>query len=363
MDKRSEENQRVDSDVEVISETMITSEKREREFDLSEFDLSVFDLSEFEFQPKNKIQKTIPKPKESVDKPKRESKLCWFCEKKECRNPEPKLYVDDFKVEELLQNRMLDERRFYFTPSNSMWLSIGLKPSFKKTLKGRKLQRLDVAVEPAMYLIDLRGYRMNFTLSQFGLLLELIRRIPGIKLNDESLTADDETQIRCQRIKIVKNDEVYHIYNGATKSGEYIELDITMLQQILDLAELVTSVCRTQHRGYAEDAFVELEREIIKLSIKSGYKKTFKLKVMEAISEIRRQNWIEHRLLMKEVYDDHFIIDMCVMLLLEIVNNFPDFVCEHLWREEKLLERNPNGERYSADVRDEKWGGDDENDE
>lgn len=357
MDKRSEENQSTDSDLGVPG-TSINSGKRE------------FDLSEYEFQPKNKIEK-LSDVETVAQNCERDS--CWFCERKKCKNIEPKRCNDDFKGDQLLNNRLLGERRIFLNSCyNMMWISFGLKPKFDRVLRGKTLQRLDVDFDRVVALCNSKEENVYFTPSQLDQLFELIRQIPGIKLDDMKPNFPrlcyDWTPNRCHQLKIIKREEtiddgVYHLYNGMAEIGGYIELDIRTLQRILDLENHIKTTHSMLSIYYAPRIFAELEKEILRKKIKADCKLSFIYKVNESMSEIGQRYWLElRRFLSKTFYDPELhLLDDCVVLFLEIINNFPDFVCEHLWYEEKLLEHNPKGQRFSGNDSDEDDEDDDEN--
>lgn len=273
-----DESQRIDTDLEVHFESSTPikiAPKRKRKLY----------FNDSENQPSKKVATNAPKKQKNV-KIVRPNTRRNLAKELESESEKQKSDTDSAK-EKSEQNRLLLERRFYLTASNTKWIAFGIKP----TLKTDELD-VDISFTSIIYLCDSRGYHMTFTPWQFEHAVALIRRVRGIKSDETEKKKTKITPIK--QIQLTKSEyssEVYVLHNGMSPTVKNMALGISTMQRIQDLECVIKGInLYIPDFEYVKSGFASLEKKILQTGIEAEDKNEFKSEVLKIISNIRKES-------------------------------------------------------------------------
>lgn len=323
-----DESQRIDTDLEVHFGTPVKSApKRKRKLN----------FNDSKNQPPKKVTNAPKKTKKvQLARPNGKRNLAKQLESESEKQQSGNNEDSDSVKENSQHNRLLLERRFYLTASNTKWITFGIKPTIKSHALG-----VDVSFTSLIHLCDSRGYHMTFTPCQFEYVVALIRRNRDIMSDETEKKMTKITPIKqIQLTKSEYSNQVYILQNGMSPTVKNMSLGISTMQRIQEVECVIKGINSwISDSEYVKNGFAAFEKKILQTEIQAVDKKEFKSEVLKIISNIRKQSLKSVRTFIGPFDSICCYSDKTVEVFYEAMINFGDFICEHLWCEEEMLQK------------------------
>lgn len=242
--------------------------------------------------------------------------------------------------EDITLKRLILERRFFLTKSNTKWISIG----FKALPSGEFMQ--------AIRLFDSKGYFISINSLQFDRIFRLIREIPEIEAkmtkpkNDKNKKSYNQSPLKS--IELTRSDycsQVYILRNELSENAKEMALGLSTIERLLQLEFILKKIYDSLELDDVYYALAVLEHQI-RVNLKEPEDETqFRSLVKDALINV---SGYTGRSVLKLV-PKHSQHDFIWQAFFDLAANFNDYVVEHIIYEKQSRMKNPNY-KYLTDL-------------